>query len=64
MSTLLLKEHSEFKPCPQCGLSNNPKLEIDDYDTCLTCRVCKYFTGYQYLDDSIVMWNTTGLNMR
>ena len=57
-----MKEHSRYNSCPNCGLSNNPKVENDGYDTCITCIVCNYFTGYHYMLESSVIWNTTGLN--
>ena len=62
--SILMRERSRYMPCPECGLSNNPILENNGDQKCLTCIVCKYSTGYNHIPSSLFIWNNTKLNKR
>ncbi len=59
-----MKEYSRYNSCPHCGLSNTPILESNGDQKCLTCRVCKYSTGFNHIPSSLFIWNETKLNKR
>jgi transcription elongation factor Elf1 len=53
---------TEFEPCPKCGSTDNPKSKWDEYDECLTCPICGYSTGFQYIPRAIEVWNMSERN--
>lgn len=45
-------------PCPNCDTTVLPEVESDEYDTCLTCSVCGYNTGWKYVfPDAYEAWD-------
>lgn len=52
-----------LKPCPKCKTEDRPEIEWDGYDSCLTCKNCRYTTGWNYVyPDSDEVWNKEGKN--